>query len=166
MDNTENKKIISSISETFTLSVIMMSIFNFVFEDKAADVSQLSELFALCGKGLTIKALAQILVMATIVSLLRYFWFSDRFFKNMMKLWRTTFMLGSALLTMFALAMIFRWFPPHVWQAWVGGLVGFTVSTLFSFLVMYIKTKLESNAYQKNFDEYVKNEEENNNEYN
>ncbi len=164
MDNTENKKILSSISETFTLAVIMMSIFNFVFEDKAEKVSQISELFALCGEGLTIKALAQILIMSTIISLLRYFWFSDKIFKNMMTLWRTTFMLGSSLLTMFALAMIFRWFPPHVWQAWVGGLVGFTVSTLVSFLFMFLKTKLESNEYQKSFDEYKNHTNEEGNE--
>ncbi len=168
MENTENKKIISSICETFTLTMIIMTIFNLVFKSLAEEISQVSELFALCGEGMTIKAIAQLLVMAIIISLLRYFWFSDKIFKNMMMLWRTTFMLGSALLTMFTLSIIFKWFPPDMWQAWVGGLVGFVVSTSISFLVMFLKTKLESNEYQKSFDEYKnsKNEEGNNNECN
>lgn len=160
MENDENKKIISSTAEVFTLSVILIAIFNFIFRSESAEISKYSELFTLCGQGLSLKALAELLFMAVAISLVRYFWFSDRFFKNMLMFRRITFML----ISMFVLAAIFsasfRWFPIDMWEAWAGFIISFIFSTLIGYGSMMIRSKIESNKYQQVFDEYKNSKKE------
>lgn len=163
--NNENKKILSSTAEIFTLSMIFISIFNFILRGNSEEISKLSELFVLCGQGITFKALAELLFMAVVISLMRYLWFSDKFFKNMMMFHRITFMLISVFVLSATFSAVFRWFPFNMWQAWTGFIISFVISTLISYGAMLLRSKMESRKYQQVFNEY-KNKEENRDERN
>lgn len=156
MKEKENTNILSSTTNIFTLSLIIMVIFNLLFRKDAAEISKYSELFAFCDQGLSFKALAELLVTAFFISLVRYFWFSDRFFKDIMMFHRVTFLLISVLVLATIASILFNWFPIHMWEAWTGFIVSFALSTAVSFGLMLIRSKVESKKYQNMFDEYKK----------
>ena len=91
----DNKKMITSTADIFTLSLLFVSLFNLVLGGEAKELRQVSELFSLCGEGISFAALGELLVLSVIISALRSLWFSDRFFKNMLMLNRITLMLVS-----------------------------------------------------------------------
>lgn len=159
MENDENKKIISSTTGIFTLSVVFIAIFNLIFKGLADEISQYSELFSLCGQGLSIKTLAELLLMSFVISLVRYFWFSDKFFKNMLMFQRITLMVISTFLLAAIFSAVFCWFPIGMWEAWLGFIISFIVSTIISYSIMMIISRIESGKYQKVLDEY-KNKED------
>lgn len=147
-------RIISSVAEIFTLSMIFVSIFNIILSGNARELSQISEIFALCGKGISLKALAELLFMAVVIALVKYLWFSDRFFKNMLMSLRITFMLISVFVIASAASIAFNWFPKDMWQAWAGFIFSFLISTVLSFAIMMVESAIESNKYSRALTQY------------
>lgn len=154
MENMNRKKFISSAAEIFTLSLLFVSIFNIILSSESDNMRKLSALFALCGEGLSFTALGELLVLSVIISALRSIWFSPRFFKNLLMLNRVTFMLVSVFLTSGICSVLFGWFPPSMWQAWLGFVLSFGIGTAVSFAVMFIRTRSETRKYQRNLTEY------------
>lgn len=155
----ENKRIISSTAEIFTLSLAFVSVFNLILSGCGEDLRSVSQLFALCGKGISFMALAQLSVLSFIISLAKYVWFSERFFKNMFMVNRITFMLISVFVTAGVCSVLFGWFPAGMWQAWVGFVLSFGLGTAVSFTAMVLRTKAESKKYQQNLNTYRNSEE-------
>lgn len=154
MEKMNSKKFISSTAEIFTLSLLFVSIFNIILSSESDNMRKLSVLFALCGEGLSFTALGELLVLSVIISALRSIWFSPRFFKNLLMLNRVTFMLVSVFLTSGICSVLFGWFPPSMWQAWLGFVLSFGIGTAVSFAVMFIRTRAESRKYQRNLTVY------------
>lgn len=143
----KKQQIISSVAEIFTLSIIFIWIFNIILRDSSRSLAHISELFALCGEGISLKALAELLFVAIVVALMKYFWFSDRFFKNMLMPLRITFMLISVFVLASAASIAFNWFPRDMWQAWAGFIVSFLISTVLSFTIMMAESGIKSKQY-------------------
>ncbi len=148
----DNKRIISSTAEVFTLSLVLVSVFNLILSGDAEELRKVSQLFALCGEGISFKALAELLALSFGISAVRYVWFSERFFKNMLMVNRITFMLTSVFVMAGISAVIFGWFPADMWQAWLGFVLSFGVGTAVSFGAMTIRIKTESRKYQSRLD--------------
>lgn len=154
MDNMNRKHFLSMTAEVFTLSLVFVSLFNFALSGEREELRQVSELFALCGEGISFSALGQLLVLSMTISALRCLWFSPRFFNNMLMLNRITLMLVSVLLAAGICSVIFGWFPLSMWQAWVGFFVSFSLGTGVSFAAMLIRSRSESRKYQRNLSAY------------
>ena len=155
----DNKKMITSTAEIFTLSLLFVSLFNLVLGGEAKELRQVSELFSLCGEGISFAALGELLVLSVIISALRSLWFSDRFFsdrffKNMLMLNRITLMLVSVFFAAGICSVLFGWFPPSMWQAWLGFVLSFGIGTAVSFAVMFLRTRAESRKYECNLTAY------------
>ncbi|MBQ9902420.1 MAG: hypothetical protein IJM51_08590 [Clostridia bacterium] len=155
----DNKRIISSTAGIFTLSLGFVSAFNLMLGGSAEELRSVSQLFALCGEGISFTALAELLALSFLISLARFLWFSERLFKNMLMVNRVTFMLISVFLAAGACSVLFGWFPAGMWQAWVGFTFSFVLGTAVSFATMAISTKAESKKYQQNLNSYNHSEE-------
>ena len=150
----DNKKMITSTAGIFTLSLLFVSLFNLVLGGEAKELRQVSELFSLCGEGISFAALGELLVLSVIISALRSLWFSDRFFKNMLMLNRIALMLVSVFFAAGICSVLFGWFPPSMWQAWLGFVLSFGIGTAVSFAVMFLRTRAESRKYECNLTAY------------
>ena len=150
----ENRRIVASTAEIFTLSLLFVSAFNLALRGNAEEMRQLSALFALCGEGLTLWVLGELLLLSVLISLLRYVWFSQRVFPNMLMINRITFMLVSVFVTSGLCAAVFRWFPLDMWEAWLGFVGSFSLATAVSFGVMVFRTGRESRRYQQTLAAY------------
>lgn len=152
----DNKNYLTITAEIFALSLFFVSIFNLAFSGNSEELRQVSELFALCGEGISFAALAELLALSAVISALRVFWFSGRLFKNMLMINRITLMLVSVFFASAVCSVIFGWFPLSMWQAWLGFVLSFAVGTAVSFAVMFIRTRAESRKFQNNLAEYNK----------
>lgn len=150
----ESKRILASTAEIFALSLGFVSAFNWLLSGEAKELRQISQLFSLCGEGISFLALGELLLLSLIISLARYVWFSERFFKNMLMVNRITFMLTSVFVVSGVCSVSFGWFPPSMWQAWLGFVLSFGIGTAVSFTIMYIRTRSESRKYQRNLTVY------------
>ena len=150
----DNKKWITSTAEIFTLSLVFICAFNLALRGEAEELSQVSELFALCGRGLSFTAIGELLLLAALISAARVVWFSERFFRNMLLYVRIPLMLMSVFVLAGVCSVVFHWFPAHMWQAWVGFAVSFLIGTLISFGIMLLRSRLESKAYEDKLDQY------------
>lgn len=150
----KKQQILPSIAEIFTLSVVFVFLFNLVLRGQSAEIAQLSELFALCGEGLSFQALAELLLTSVVIGLVKYAWFSDRFFQHMLLSLRITCMLISVFVLAGAASVIFDWFPWEMWQAWAGFITSFLVSTVLSFSIMMIEGRIESKKYKDALTQY------------
>lgn len=154
MENRDNRRFFSSTAEVFTLSLLFVSIFNIALSGNWKELRNVSELFALCGEGISLVALGELMVLSLMISSLRLLWFSDRIFKNMLMLNRITLMLVSVFLIAGVCSVIFGWFPPSMWQAWLGFVLSFAIGTAVSFAVMQMRSRKESRRYQRNLTAY------------
>ena len=154
MEKKNNKSFISSTAEIFSLSLIFVTIFNLVLSEDSDELRGVSELFALCGEGISFKAIGQLLLLSLIIAGLRGFWFSSVVFKNMLMINRITLMLVSVFFAAGICSVLFFWFPPSMWQAWLGFMLSFGIGTIVSFSTMIIRTRTESRQYQKKLSAY------------
>ena len=150
----EHKRILTSTAEIFALSLVFVSVFNLLLSGSAAELRQVSQLFALCGEGISLIALAELMALSFIIAIARYVWFSERFFKNMLMVNRITFMLISVFVIAGISSVLFGWFPVEMWQAWVGFVLSFGIGTGVSFAAMALRIRAESRKYQNNLSSY------------
>lgn len=150
----ENKRIISSTAEVFTLSLAFVCVFNLALRGNSEELRRLSQLFALCGEGISFTALGELLALSFLISFARYVWFSERFFKNMLMVNRITLMLISVFFAAGICSVVFGWFPAKMWQAWIGFVLSFALGTAVSFTVMALRTRAESKKYQQTLNTY------------
>lgn len=150
----DNKKIITSTAEIFTLSLLFVSLFNLILSRDAAQMRELSELFALCGEGVSFLALGEMLLLSALISVIRFIWFSPAHFKNMLMLNRITLMVLSTFCLSGLCSALFGWFPLKMWQAWLGFALSFGIATALSFALMLLRSRRESKKYQQNLTTY------------
>ena len=144
----DNNKWIASAAEVFTLSLVFISLFNLALRGDAAELSRVSELFALCGQGISFRALGELLLLSVMIAAARVFWFSSERFKNMLMFVRVTLMLISVFVMAAGCSALFGWFPVGMWQAWLGFTVSVAVGTAVSFTLMLLRSRAESRRYQ------------------
>ncbi len=155
----QHHRILSFTAQTFTLSLFFVSVFNLALSGQAQEMRQLSELFALCGRGISFTALGELLVLSFLISIARAIWFSQTILKNMLMRNRITLMLISVFVMAGTCSALFGWFPLHLWQAWLGFMFSFATATAVSFTAMLCRTQIESRKYQRKLHLFQKSSE-------
>ena len=155
----QHHRILSFTAQTFTLSLFFVSVFNLALSGQAQEMRQLSELFALCGRGVSFTALGELLVLSFLISIARAIWFSQTLFKNMLMRNRITLMLISVFVMAGTCSALFGWFPLHLWQAWLGFMFSFATATAISFTAMLCRTQIERRKYQSKLHLFQKSSE-------
>lgn len=136
---------------TFSIMIISITVTTYLF---GKDAGTISSLYKLGNEGIAVDTIAQFMLAALVLELVKMFWFSEKLIRNMMALWRTTFMVVSVIPVMAAFAGILGWFPLNNLHAWGGFLISFAVCFLLSLGVVYLKARLESKKYEEGFKRY------------
>jgi len=135
----------------FTLAVIAISITGWILGDSQI---QYDGLLRLGRAGLSFQTLAQLFAWSVVISILSVLLTSDIFFKKVLLLWRMVLLTFLGIATCIAFAVVFRWFPLDIWEAWAGFLTFFVVGFGFSSFGMIMKTKLEDRRYNNALSDY------------
>jgi hypothetical protein len=145
----------------FAVTVLILMLLARLVGDGAKEISPL---YQLGSKGLASVTLLQFLFSSAVITALKEFFYSDQFFKKLMTLWRTIFMLFGVLAVSVLFIIIFQWFPLNNWAAWAGFLIFFGGSCFTASIFMIIKTKLESKRYDELLSVYKEQHESDNKE--
>lgn len=142
---------ISQVLVIFSITILFISIQGKIWGDEAIEYSSL---FQLGSKGIAFSTIVQLLTSSIIIASLRTFFFSDKYLKNMMVLWRTVLMLLSVVLVIVGYVFLFGWFPFNYMPAWIGFFLSFGGCFAISTILMVVKTNLEGKKYDKLLKEY------------
>lgn len=130
----------------FGFSMMAMMCFTMLFGESAKEISAL---FSLGDKGLSVEIMAQFLGLSAIVVLLQYLFFTDRLIKKMSEVMRCICMVILILLIMSLFIIIFQWFPVDMWQPWVLFILCFIICFAVSTFLAILKTKLENKRLEQ-----------------
>ena len=123
------------------------------------DAEGVSTIFGLGDKGITIATLLQYLLLSVLITALRLIYFTDKFMKKAPIALRTFLMFVSIIITIAVFAMVFGWFPVHMWQAWLAFFVCFGISAGISTAVSVVKEKTDNEKLQAALESFCEGEE-------
>ncbi len=130
----------------FGISVISICIFTFLFGKKAGEISTI---FALGENGIPLITLVQFLLMAFIITVLRWILFTDKLIKNLSLALRSILMF-IAVITMVAIfAALFQWFPVNMITPWILFFICFAICATVSVVISILKEKSENKKLQE-----------------
>lgn len=144
-------KIISQAAIIFSFMILFIIIIGNVFGDS---VKEFSTMFQLGSSGVASSTVLQVVVSSLIISCLKAFLFSEKYFGNMMVLWRSVILILSIFIMIICFVIIFGWFPMDNVSAWISFILSFGVCTGVSTIIMVIKTKSESEKYDRLLTDY------------
>ncbi len=156
MEHTNQNKynFLAQVFILFAFDVIFLMIIATLFGDGAKEVSKL---YSLGSKGLSIQTLLQFLLSSFVVIFFKTLFFSERIFKNMLTLWRTVLMLFFILSSVILFIIIFDWFSLDNLAGWIGFSICFVIGFVGSMLFMLIKTRMENKKYNELLSDYKNN---------
>ncbi|MBR3826061.1 MAG: DUF3021 family protein [Lachnospiraceae bacterium] len=140
----------------FGITVVCLMVFVALFGEDAEGVSTI---FGLGDKGITIATLLQYLLLSVLITALRLIYFTDKFMKKAAIALRTFLMFVSIIITIAVFAMVFGWFPVHMWQAWLAFFVCFGISAGISTAVSVVKEKTDNEKLQAALESFCEGEE-------
>jgi len=140
----------------FGITVVCLMVFVALFGEDAEGVSTI---FGLGDKGITIATLLQYLLLSVLITALRLIYFTDKFMKKAPIALRTFLMFVSIIITIAVFAMVFGWFPVHMWQAWLAFFVCFGISAGISTAVSVVKEKTDNEKLQAALESFCEGEE-------
>lgn len=140
----------------FGITVVCLMVFVALFGEDAEGVSTI---FGLGDKGITIATLLQYLLLSVLITALRLIYFTDKFMKKAPIALRTFLMFVSIIITIAVFAMVFGWFPVHMWQAWLAFFVCFGISAGISTAVSVVKEKADNEKLQAALESFCEGEE-------
>lgn len=154
-------KYISQVLIVFAVTVLFITIIGIFFGE---DVKEYSTMYGLGNEGISFNTILQVLLSSIVVSLINRIFFSEKFFANMMTLWKTILMITCILATIVIFVICFEWFPINMPEAWIGFFVSFGGFFLVSTAIAVTKTSIEAKKYDELLENYKKRhkEEENN----
>lgn len=141
----------------FTVSILAFSVAGYLDGESGGTFTSL---YRLGSAGLTYEAIAQLLFTSLMISVIVEIFFSERFFKDMMIITRTVWMLICITIGMVICIVMFDWFPVDMWQGWVGFFVSFGLCFTVSTLIMVLKTRAETKKYEKLLEHYKSSRED------
>lgn len=136
---------------TFTFAIIMLTLIGWTLNNSQTEYMGL---FGFENTGLPFQSVIQILALSFVIGGLCTLLTSDLVFKKAMLLWRMVLMLLFSGVICFIFAIIFRWFPLDMREAWIAAVALFIVVSGAVPLGMVIKTKLLDRRYNKALYEY------------
>ncbi|MBQ8612962.1 MAG: hypothetical protein IJ416_01945 [Ruminiclostridium sp.] len=145
----KKKGILGFLSQVFMLFgiiVLLMSIFAIVFGDDAKEVSTI---FTLGSKGISIGTLLQFLSVVAIICTLRFVFMTDTIIKKMPVALRIILMFASVVAVIVVFVFAFGWFPVTEIRAWVMFILCFIVSCVVSTFVSVLSEKQENKKLEE-----------------
>lgn len=114
--------------------------------DGAANISTL---YSLGSEGISFHTLLQFLLLASLLTFLRFFFFTDTIIKAMSIAGRTVGMFASIIVVIVVMAICFAWFPVDNIHAWIGFFISFAVCAGGSLLIATLKEKGENRKLEE-----------------
>jgi len=125
----------------YSISVISILTFCFIFGENAKDVSTI---FRLGNKGISINTMFEFLVLSIFISGMKWLFFTDIIIKNLSLTLRSVLMFGIVIIIVGIFATIFKWFPVTTPLPWIMFFVCFFVCTVISIIITMLKEKSEN----------------------
>lgn len=135
------------------IEMLSLCIFCPLFGEHAKDVSSM---FALGSAGIPVATLLQYLTLATVITALRWLFFSDKLIKRLSVTLRSAFMLAGTFISTGMSAAIFHWFPVNQAMPWIMFFVCFSICTVVSIFLCVLKEKTENRKLQDALDRLKK----------
>lgn len=130
----------------FAISVISICIFTFLF---GKDAEGVSSIFALGEKGIPLSTIIQFLVMAFIITMFRWIFFTDKLIKKLSLTFRIILMFVMVIIMIAIFAVIFQWFPVNMVKPWIMFFVCFAICATVSVIISSLKEKKENEKLQE-----------------
>lgn len=130
----------------FAISVISIGIFTFLF---GKDAEGVSSIFALGEKGIPLSTIIQFLVMAFIITMFRWVFFTDKLIKILSLTVRTILMFVMIIIMIVVFAAVFQWFPVNMVKPWIMFFICFAICATVSVIISSIKEKKENEKLQE-----------------
>lgn len=122
----------------WSVSTLSICLFCFLFGEAAYGYSSI---FSLGSAGISIATLMQFLVLAVIITSLKFLFFTDILIKKMSIVIRSIMMFTCIILSVFFFAAAFQWFPVHQLKPWLMFFLCFSVCAAVSVLISVIREK-------------------------
>ena len=150
------KEYFATVAFTFTGTALGVSLSGWavgrIFPDEWNN--DLSQSFLMMDGGLSFATIAQLFAMSLLIAVWAVVFYSDRFLKKTMLLWRYAITVLLCIATLSVFALVFGWFPAGVWQAWAAMVAAFLLSFTLSVIPMIVKTKKEDKRLEQQLLEY------------
>lgn len=148
---------LTQIMVVWGIAILSLCIMCFLVGDVAGK-EEISSFFQLGSAGIPLTTLLQFLLLAVVVTTLRFVFFKNLIFKNVNIGIRVGGMFVSVVLFIALFAWIFKWFPVGEWMPWLMFFICFGVCAGISVFVSILKEKME-NAKMADALERLKKEE-------
>lgn len=130
----------------FSISVISICIFTLLF---GKDAKEISSIFALGEKGIPLSTIIQFLMLAFIITMLRWIFLTDKFIKTLSLTLRIILMFIMIIVTIAIFAAIFQWFPVNMIKPWLMFFACFIICSIISVIISNLKEKKENEKLQE-----------------
>lgn len=127
------------------ISILSICLFCALFGESA---KEMSTLFQLGNRGISLETLIQFLVLAIVITGLRWLFFTDILFKKLTVLFRSIWMLTGVIVSVGVLAAIWQWFPVNQVIPWIMFIVCFFVCACISVIVSMLKERSDNRRMQ------------------
>ncbi|MCL1845154.1 MAG: hypothetical protein FWF77_04545 [Defluviitaleaceae bacterium] len=144
------------LSSTFISSVMSIVLAGMLLADSENVQGGLFRL----GEGLAYEGVIQIFLWSCVISGLTVVLTSDIWFGKIMLLWRAAVLMFLAVAVSALFALVFRWFPIDMWEAWATFLAFFIIGFGGGLAVAVAKTKIEDRRFNKLLSEYKSKKKE------
>lgn len=139
----------------FAVAILSISLFTLLFGSEAKDVSPI---FALGEQGIPLSLIGQFLVLALLVTVLRWIFFTDHLIRKCSLTFRTIGMFIAVIMMCAVLIVIFRWFPVDMIESWVMFILCFAVCASVSVLLSGLKEKKDNEKLQEMLERFQEEE--------
>ena len=152
----EKKTIFNYISQTFATYGVIVLIFILFSLFIGESASEYSPLFALGKEGISLPILAELLLLAVMITGAQVVFVTDILIKNLSIVLRNVLLFVTVFIVMVIMIIIFDWFPTNDITAWMGFVISYAVSMLVSVGITKLREHLENSKMQKALDKYNK----------
>ncbi len=142
---------ISQVFATYGIIVLIFVIFSYFIGENAQGYSSL---FALGKDGISLAILGELLLLALIITIMQVVFTTDVFITNLSIVLRYVFLFMAVFVVMIIMIIVFNWFPTDDITAWIGFIVSYAVSMLFSVIITKIRERTENAKMQEALDKY------------
>ena len=152
----EKKTIFNYISQVFATFGIIVLIFITLSIIIGESTKGYSTLFSMGKRGISIRTLGELLLLAIMITLAQVVFLTDRWIMNMTMIIRNLLFFTAVLIVIVIMIFAFKWFPIGDVTAWIGFIISYALSIIISTLVTKLKERTENSKMQEALDNYNK----------
>lgn len=127
------------------ISVMCLCVFCPLFGESAKGESSI---FRLGNAGVSVETLLQFLILAIVITVLRWIFLTDKLIKKLSMTLRSACMFAGVIVTVAIEAVVFEWFLINRAKPWIMFLLSFLVCAIFSICITVAKEKRENRRMQ------------------